>query len=490
MSRNESLNLEDKVKKETISNFEFTKKLKYLNSIRHEIKKKRILFDESKERFGLDELSQLIKVKNTSEIKGYPFKGITQKYDKITNGINFGLKVVPIETKYNKHEHPCNLENIILKELTENIINKNISPHFTYYLGTHKVTNKSRALKMLNLKRLEVENQIRTHSNMLISEFVEGGSLDNWVFNTYENDKEISDDQWCILVFQLIYTIAIIQHYYKMMHNDFHYGNILIDDTIKPEGYFVYQINNKTYYIKNTGIIPKLFDFEFGMSYCDKINGCYPNKFIIGPYEYDRKLHKTNVDENIKISNKNESNSEYDESECESDYDDVPYNYNEVYDVHYFLTSLLDLYISQDLFDWIMSLYPMELIPEDESSDSSGKSSDSSSYSSDSSSESSNSSSDSSRESTESSESDKSTRTHSSKNEPRSEHSSSKSESYSSERSIEQIYLHKGRLLNGIENIFKLPTPMELLNNKFFNKFTTKPDDFDETKAIYFKAGF
>ena len=40
------------------------KKIKYLEDIRHEIKKRRILFDENKERFGLNELSQLIKVKN------------------------------------------------------------------------------------------------------------------------------------------------------------------------------------------------------------------------------------------------------------------------------------------------------------------------------------------------------------------------------------------------------------------------------------------
>ena len=86
---------------------------------------------------------------------------------------------------------------------------------------------------MLNLKRLEVENVIRTHSNVVISEFVEGKSLDNWIHDTYENDNKISDIQWKIIVFQLIYTIYVMQVYFKLMHNDFHYGNILIDNTIK-----------------------------------------------------------------------------------------------------------------------------------------------------------------------------------------------------------------------------------------------------------------
>jgi len=216
-------------------------KNKYLNDIRHEIKKKRLIFDESKDKFGLDEFTQLTKVKNTSEIKGYPFRG---KKMKIKN-TQFGIKIVPIETKYEKHEHPCNLENLILKELTDKLVNTNISPHITYYLGTQKISNKSKALKMLNLKRLEVEDKIRTHSNMLISEYVEGGSIDNWVFDVYENDKEISDNQWKSIVFQLIYTIYIIQHYYKMMHNDFHYGNILIDNSIKASGYLVYDIDDR-----------------------------------------------------------------------------------------------------------------------------------------------------------------------------------------------------------------------------------------------------
>ena len=57
------------------------------------------------------------------------------------------------------------------------------------------MSNKSRALKFLNLKRLEVEELVRTHSNMLISEYIEGGSLDSWIYNIYENDAEIKDEE-------------------------------------------------------------------------------------------------------------------------------------------------------------------------------------------------------------------------------------------------------------------------------------------------------
>lgn len=456
-------------------------KLRQLQDIRHLIKRRKIIFDESKERFGFQELTQLVKVKNTSQIKGYPFRcsGDTGIRTKNTKSVDLGLKIVPIETKYAKAEHPCYLETLILKALTDNIVNKNISPHFTYYLGTQKVSNKCRALKMLNLKRLEVEGCIRTHSNVLLSEFVQGGSLDNWVFNTYENDQEISDGQWKILVFQLIYTIAIIQRYYRMMHNDFHYGNILIDTNIKPGGYFVYEISGKTYYIPNTGIIPKLWDFEFCMVYSDKIEGCYPNRFIVGPYEYDRKQHKTIVPEQAIDKNKRSETKHSEHSEHSERTEDlnVPFNYNEVYDLHYFLTSLLDLYISQELFDWILKVYPQEVIPEDTSTETTETSTETTSTI------------------TETSDTTTSSMslTTSLSTSSSSELSFSDSDCSSSDASssAERVYLSEGRLVNGVEQEFELPKPLDLLHSGFFEMFTVKPDDFDQrTDTLYFRAGF
>jgi hypothetical protein len=454
------------------------KKNVYQN-IRQDIKKKRVVFDENQDRFGLDEMSQLSKVKNTSEVKGYPFKVSSTKF----KTAQLAIKVVPIETKYDKHEHPCNLENLVLKELTDNVVNTGISPHIVYYIGTQKIPNKCRALKPLNLKRLEVEDKVRTHSNMLISEFVSGGSLDNWIFNIYENDKEITDTEWRCIVFQLIYTIAVMQNKYKMMHNDFHYGNILIDDTLTPGGYFVYETKENVYYLPNTGKIPKVWDYEFVMVYSDKIRDCYPNKYIIGPHTYDKKTHTTIVRDDDSLStNSREFN--------------VPYNYNEVYDLHYFLTSLLDLYISQELFDWIMSLYPQELIPEEEVSSlsqSKGSDHDSDTISSSSlnSSESQTSSDESDSDETKSESSGESSGESSSESSGESTSSESESDdSASDEISYTQRYLNEGRMINGIEDQFDLPKPIDILKHSFFDVFTRKPEDFDPLTAIYCKAGF
>jgi len=440
--------------------FKLDEKKELLKKIRHEIKKKRIFLDESKDKFGFEEFTQLIKVKNTSEVKGYPFKAYSPKLNE--HGIKYGIKIMPVETKYDKKEHPGNLENIILKELTDNIVDKNISPHIAYYIGLNKISNKSRSLKMLNLKRLEVEEKIRTHSNMLIAEFAEGGSLDNWIYNTYEFDKEIDDNTWKSIVFQIVYTLAVIQYHYKLMHNDFHYGNILIDDTIEPGGYIVYEINGKHFYIPNIGVLPLGWDWEFSMCYSDKIPESYPNKFIIGDHTYDRKTHKTIINKELVVDREDFN---------------VPVNYNEVYDLHFFLTSLLDLYISQDLFDWVMKLYPQEVIPENEDSSYSSKSSDSSNNSDSSGSDSS-----------------ESELENNSKIETESESFSEIDTETESETestiSSEIVYVSEGRLINGAEELFDLPTPMKLINDSFFECFTKKPADFDESTAIYYKAGF
>ena len=445
----------------TLLKLDFKEKQDMLKSIRHEIKKRRFILDETVDKFGFDELTQLTKVTNTSENKGYPFSA-GKVQSKVLKGLRMGLKVVPIESKYEKNEHPCNLEHIALKELTDNIVCKNISPHIAYYLGQQKISNKSRAIKFLNLKRLEVENRIRNHSSLLMSEFVEGNSLDNWVYDTYENDGDIKDWEWKNIVFQLTYTLAVLQHYYKMMHNDCHCGNILIDNTITPGGYFVYKIKGKTYYIKNNGIIPKLWDFEFSMIYSNSIPDFYPNKFIVGRFEHDRKTHKT-----IVPAHKTRQHS--DDGSTDESTINVPYNYNEFYDLHYFLTTLLDLFISQELFEWILEIYPEELIPKDSSESgstvSSGYEMENSDVHSDVQSES---------KSFSTSESDDS----------RSDYSSSSSSAY-------DPYLSEGRIKCDVEQYFKdLPTPLSILDHSFFDELTKKPADFDEQTAIYFKAGF
>ena len=409
--------------------------IKNLKEIRQRIKKKRFLLDESQEKFGLVDFKQLSEVKNEKEIKGYPFYGKNKK------GTEIGIKIVPVEKKYNKKNHPAMLECIFLRELTDNIINKNISPHIVYYLGYQKVSNNCKSLKFLNLKKFEIEDYIRSSSNMLISEYIQGGSLDNWIYTSYENKEKISDNQWKILVFQLIYTLYVFQKYYKLMHNDCHYGNILIDNTIEPKGHFIYKVKDKKFYIPNTGVICKLWDFEFSMSYNKKIEGNYKNAYIIN--------------EDMTSDNSEEYN--------------VPEEYNEVYDVHYLLTSLLDLYISQELFDWIISLYPEELIPEDRDKTTTDFTTEQTTVS---------------KSSGILSSLKNLTMTTSTETTTTTSTQTTDSETSNFNRE----YLSDGRLINGTEKIFKLPSPLELLKHDFFKEFLDKPNDISSDNCIVFDS--
>jgi hypothetical protein len=426
----------------------FCEYLKDFSNVKQLFSKRKIVLDENADKFGFDEMKQLMKVKNTSEIKGYPF--LIKKKE---TGFKCALKIVPVETKYDKKEHPSYLEFITLKHLTEDLVDKQVTPHITYYFSQRKVGNRCRALKYLNLKKLEVEEKVRSNSNILVAEFVSGGSLDNWVYNQYENDVDISNESWKSLTFQLLYTIHILQDKYKLMHNDFHYGNILIDDTIKPGGYFVYKLGSTKYYIKNNGFIPKLWDFEFAMCYSNKIPHCYPNKFVLGHLSYDKTKHYT-----IEPSEESE---QYEPK-------NVPVQFNKVYDIHYFLTSLLDLYITQELFDWIVSLYPSELIPDESSSTRTTTTNKSGT-----------------KESSIETDFTRSSRnTHSSSQTYTGDDSDTVSSSYDVSESNDKIF--DGRLINGVEKEYKLPDALQLLQNELFDSFKMKPTDFEESESIVF----
>ena len=444
---------------------DYKEKVDFLSALRQRIKSKKIRFDETLKNFGFDRMNELISVKNTSEIKGYPF----ECYNK--GEFKYALKVVPGEKKFNKDNNPSKLEITVLKKLTQDLVETYTSPHITYYLTNLKIPNRCTALKCIDLKRLEAEDRIHRNSHMLVSEYIEGGCLDSWVYDRNESDMPPSDSEWKGLVFQVLYTLFVLQNKYRLNHNDTHYGNILVDTKIKSGGYFVYKLVHAdktvtTYYVKNNGFIPKLWDFEFAMVYSDKIPGTFGNQFVIGPLEYDAKNHKTIE--------------EYSTPEGEFEYT-VPVQFSDHYDSHYFLCSLLDLVISRPLFDWIVSIYPEEVIPPSESSETattpslseseSESSIDGSSfYSSTSELEFSNLSLGSDDES------DDESNDESNESDKQSENASSFVE-----------YLQRGRLVNGRTGHLNIPSCYDLIKNGFFDELKKVPEDYLENESVTFE---
>jgi hypothetical protein len=147
----------------------------------------------------------------------------------------------------------------------------------------------------------------------------------------------------------------------------------------------------------------------------------------------------------------------------------VPEEYNEVYDVHYLLTSLLDLYISQELFDWIISLYPEELIPEDRDKTTTDFTTEQTTVS---------------KSSGILSSLKNLTMTTSTETTTTTSTQTTDSETSNFNRE----YLSDGRLINGTEKIFKLPSPLELLKHDFFKEFLDKPNDISSDNCIVFDS--
>ena len=238
--------------------FTISQKLQLLFEIDQKFKNGVIVFDPSQLHFGFKRMQQLYPVVD-DEIKGYPCIA----YNKLTDSIKYGVKIIPLELKFDLDNHPANIE-IILLELFKQLVIDSVTPHITFYFKALNIPNTKKSVTMFPLKGQK--KYIYKHCNILIAEYVPGGSIQEFV----QEQPNLSDRQWKYIIFSMAWTLFILQSKYEFMHNDFHYGNILIDTTIDPlnKSYLQYQLilpddTQITYSIQNAGILAKLWDLEF-----------------------------------------------------------------------------------------------------------------------------------------------------------------------------------------------------------------------------------
>ncbi|RKO94843.1 hypothetical protein BDK51DRAFT_51432 [Blyttiomyces helicus] len=319
-----------------------------------------------------------------------------------------------------------------------------------------------------------LRHDIHRESKVLFAEYVPGGSIEEWI----REQPNISEKQWKYIIFLIAWTLLVLHDRYEFIHNDFLYGNVLIDTSVDPKdrSNLQYRLNtlegndSVIFDIPNVGIMPKIWDLQFASTFKAKSDS-----------------------EGKSDALRNEFFGENEEN--------IPHTFNPYYDLHCFLTSLLDLDIPDALVKFIRKFYPEELIPpiQDDSfsrsysdfdlvsrtlsrSDYSGKYT-GSTHRHDSSSQRTYDSSSSYHTSdfyeTDEESSKSSSRTYKTDE----ENSKSSSRTYSSAYSSYEESVHSDgsqirtefmlgdRMLNGSEKKFKLPTPLDILKDDYFSEY-------------------
>lgn len=76
--------------------------------------------------------------------------------------------------------------------------------------------------------------------------------------------KEEFDETWFSIMAQISITVYILNDIINpFYHNDFGCRNVLYTDNLLENTFFKYQFKDKVYNIKNVGIVPKLWDFNY-----------------------------------------------------------------------------------------------------------------------------------------------------------------------------------------------------------------------------------
>ena len=251
---------------------------------------------------------------------GHTFMGVSKK----NKDVAFAMKVCayPKGDDYGEltnKSRPENVELRILKLLSYFVVNKK-TPHLVIPVGSFN----TQLSKFINIPSIDMKNKknelylefiekykdgkFNDLASVLICEWSDKSDMLDYIRNNYKN---ISLLQWKVLLFQIIYTLAVIHDKYPAFrHNDMKANNILINtdnstqQTSKAQLYLYTNDDwNKQFLIPNIGIQAKIWDFDFAC-----VKGLIENNKVNSEWAHEK----------VKISNEP----------------------NKYYDIHYLLNTL------------------------------------------------------------------------------------------------------------------------------------------------------
>jgi len=229
------------------------------------------LIDFSKRHFGLSSFRFLKTPEVTDELKGFLCYGISSNID---DDLKVAIKIIPAtvsprtDTSSEKSEKEkavvyMDSESYFMSTFSNELLMTGISPNFVMcYDSFSGIHYSQKSFKSFPLRKMYKTYHISSGFNVLLCEYLHFRDIDYWVSMTKLN---ITSETWKSILFQLIYTLAVLQDKYRFVHHDFHPGNVLIDEVAANKGSileFIYK--GKRYNVKNEGVIPKIWDFEYG----------------------------------------------------------------------------------------------------------------------------------------------------------------------------------------------------------------------------------
>lgn len=243
--------------------------------------------------------SNLVYIK--SGAYGHTFKGLVynEDGDEISN---YALKVVAFSKKegygsINNLSRPENSEIRMLKLLSYFVV-KRITPHIILplhifntsiqkfielYDNDEEVAKNDNYTKFVkNYKNSNLQEQV----SILVSEWANRGDLGMFLRKHY---KKLELIHWKCILFQLIFTLAIIQSKYpKFRHNDLKANNILISK-VENDNKKRYVFNDKKFELPPIGYNIYIWDFDFacipGIVDNDKVRQEWTNSINIKPVQ-------------------------------------------------------------------------------------------------------------------------------------------------------------------------------------------------------------
>lgn len=266
--------------------------LRTITDINRIFNKNKLNLTEALKKFG----DHLIYV--GSGTTGHTFKGIAIPDSTHPDmELNCAIKVVayPIEEEFGpitNPNRPENVELLILKVLSYFVVKRH-TPHIILPIATFnadietfvELNKKNRAKKFTKFLDSYKNKHYHKEVSVLISEWANGGDLLQYLRSNYNN---LTIKEWRVIFFQIISVIAVIQSKLPTFrHNDLKPNNVVIQ-TIKTTGSespFIYYVDDNTFYVPNTGIRCKLWDFDFasigGIVENAKVNSEWTNKINI-----------------------------------------------------------------------------------------------------------------------------------------------------------------------------------------------------------------